>query len=208
VRPAYFELAFGMKGNAVDPNSTIEHLELQRDSAGQTETVQLRGQIDRVDIASDGTTIAYDYKLSKGPSLDDMEEGRALQLHIYLAALERLLLPGREIAGGGYYTIKGANARRNQGLYRVEKKDYTGVGKGTSSNLVDPEWKRIRGEMESRVWEFVYGMRAGQFQVEPSAPDTSCPHCDYSAVCRYEKFRIRRKEDCRDESPDRLKIEK
>ena len=154
----------------------------------------VRGQIDRVDVAVDNTTIAYDYKLSKGPALDDMREGRALQLHIYLAALEQLLLPGNKIAGAGYYTMKGGSGRRNQGLYRVTMKDYTGVGPNTSSSLPDDEWKTIRGEMESRIWEFVDGMREGQFYVDPSAPDASCPHCDYSAVCRYEKFRISRKD--------------
>jgi ATP-dependent helicase/DNAse subunit B len=194
VRPVYFELAFGMTSGPVDPHSTEQRLRLYRTSGDQTETVLLRGQIDRVDVARDETAIAYDYKLSKGPSLDDMQEGRALQLHIYLAALEQLLLPGNEIAGGGYYTMKGASGRRNQGLYRLAMTEYTGVGKTTSSSLPDTEWKRIRGEMESRIWEFVEGMRGGRFAVEPSAPDASCPHCDYSAVCRYEKFRIRRKQ--------------
>ena len=193
VRPVYFELAFGMTSGPVDSNSTEQRLRLYRTGADQTDTLRLRGQIDRVDVAQDQTAIAYDYKLSKGASLDDMREGRALQLHIYLAALEQLLLPGNEIAGGGYYTMKGSSGRRNQGLYRVSMKDYTGVGPNTSSSLPDAEWKRIRVDMESRIWEFVDGMRAGRFVVEPSAPDSSCPHCDYSAVCRYEKFRIRRK---------------
>ena len=155
---------------------------------------RLRGQIDRVDRARDGTVIAYDYKLSKGAGLDDMAEGRALQLHVYLSALEQLLVPGSEIAGGGYYTIKGLGARRNQGLYRVMMKDYTGVGGGTSSSLSDTEWKRIRGEMQERIWEFIDGMRSGGFAVAPSAPENTCPHCDFSAVCRYEKFRIRKKQ--------------
>ncbi len=208
VRPVYFELAFGMPSGPVDPHSTEQRLRVYRTSGDQTDTVLLRGQIDRVDVAQDQTAIAYDYKLSKGPSLDDMQEGRALQLHIYLAALEQLLLPGKEIAGGGYYTMKGASGRRNQGLYRVAMTEYTGVGKTTSSSLSDTDWKRIRGEMESRIWQFVDGMRAGRFAVEPSAPDTSCPHCDYSAVCRYEKFRIRGKQGGIDERTDRLKIEK
>jgi ATP-dependent helicase/DNAse subunit B len=194
VRPAYFELAFGMQNDAIDPNSTDQRLELQRASGDQTESVRLRGQIDRVDRARDGTVIAYDYKLSKGAGLDDMTEGRALQLHVYIAALEQVLLPGSEIAGGGYYTIKGLGARRNQGLYRVTMKDYTGVGGGTSSSLSDTDWKRIRGEMQARIWEFVDGMRGGRFAVAPSAPEDTCPHCDFSAVCRYEKFRIRRKQ--------------
>lgn len=195
VRPAYFELAFGMAGGPVDPHSTEQRLRLYRPSAGQEEALLLRGQIDRVDLAGDQTAVAYDYKLSKGPGLDDMREGRALQLHIYMAALEQLLLPGNEIAGGGYYTMKGASGRRNQGLYRQTMKEYTGVSQATSSNLPDDDWKSIRSEMELRIWEFVDGIRAGRFEVDPSAPDKSCPHCDYSSVCRYEKFRIRAKKD-------------
>jgi ATP-dependent helicase/DNAse subunit B len=190
VRPAYFELAFGMKGAAVDPHSTDRPLELHCERGDQTETVRVRGQIDRVDLARDRTAIAYDYKLSKGAGLDDMIEGRALQLHIYLAALEQLLLPGSEIAGGGYYTMKGGHTRRNQGLYRAAFGDYTDVGNRTASTLSDSEWRAVRGEMEARVWEFIDDMRAGQLAVEPSAPEATCPHCDYSAVCRYEKFRI------------------
>jgi ATP-dependent helicase/DNAse subunit B len=195
VRPAYFELAFGMTGGPVDPHSTEQRLRFYRPSPCQEEALLLRGQIDRVDLAGDHTAIAYDYKLSRGPGLEDMREGRALQLHVYLAALEQLLLPGNDIAGGGYYTMKGAGGRRNQGLYRQTKQEYTGVLSATSSNLSDDDWKRIRGEMESRIWDFVDGIRAGRFQVDPSAPDKSCPHCDYSSVCRYEKFRIRGKKD-------------
>ncbi|MFY9556194.1 MAG: PD-(D/E)XK nuclease family protein, partial [Blastocatellia bacterium] len=137
VRPAYFELAFGMRSDAGDRHSTDRRLELRRGLDDHTDIVQLRGQIDRVDIAADGTAIAYDYKLSKGAALDDMTEGRALQLHIYLSALEQLLLPGSAIAGGGYYTMKGGAARRNQGLYRAALQAYTAVGTRTASTLSD-----------------------------------------------------------------------
>lgn len=191
VRPTYFELAFGMPGVDADPYSTGKRLELRRSSDNQT--VELRGQIDRVDVARDGTATAYDYKLSKGASLDDMKEGRALQLHIYLAALEQLFLPEGQIAGGGYYTMKGVQPRRNAGLYRAAFREYTAIGKTTASTLLDPDWEAARAEMQTRIFEFVDGIREGRFQVEPSAPEKSCPHCDYSAVCRYERFRIQRK---------------
>ena len=193
VLPAFFELAFGMRGEGVDPRSTDRRLELRRGTDETGEVVQLRGQIDRVDVGEHETAVAYDYKLSRGAGLDDMTEGRALQLHIYLAALEQLFLPGREIAGAGYYTMKGGHARRNQGLYRAAMHAFTGVGTRTASTLEDTEWKRIRSEMESRIWEFIDGMRGGRFMVLPSAPEATCPHCDFSAVCRYEKFRIRGK---------------
>jgi ATP-dependent helicase/DNAse subunit B len=193
VRPAYFELAFGMPGGEADPHSVEKRLKLRRDSDSQT--VEVRGQIDRVDVATDGTAIAYDYKLSRGASVDDMTEGRALQLHIYLSALEQLFLQESDIAGGGYYTMKGGHARRNAGLYRANMQEYTQINNRTASTLSDPEWTKLREEMQSRIWEFVDGIREGRFQVEPSAPEASCPHCDYSAVCRYEKSRIQRKQD-------------
>lgn len=192
VRPVYFELGFGMPGVDADPQSTERRLELRRDSDDQT--AELRGQIDRVDIAKDGTAIAYDYKLSRGAGINDMTEGRALQLHIYLSALEQLFLPDSEIAGGGYYTMKGAQQRRNAGLYRAEMHDYTAVGKKTGSTLSDSDWKKIREQMQTRIWEFVEAIRKGRFQVAPSAPEKSCPQCDYSPVCRYEKYRIHRKQ--------------
>ena len=195
VLPAFFELAFGMRGEGVDPRSTDRRLELRRGTGEQSEVVQLRGQIDRVDVAENGTAIAYDYKLSRGAGLEDLIEGRALQLHIYLAALEQLFLPGSEIAGAGYYTMKGGHARRNQGLYRAAMQSYTAVGTRTASTLADTEWTQIRAEMESRVWEFIDGMRGGRFVVLPTAPEATCPHCDFSAVCRYEKFRIRSKSE-------------
>ncbi|HXU37399.1 MAG TPA: PD-(D/E)XK nuclease family protein [Blastocatellia bacterium] len=193
VRPTYFELAFGMPGVDADPGSTAKRLELRRLSDDQA--VELRGQIDRVDVARDGTATAYDYKLSKGAGLDDMTEGRALQLHIYLAALEQLFLRESQIAGGGYYTMKGVQPRRNAGLYRAAFREYTAIGKTTASTLPDPEWEKVRAQMQSRIFEFVDGIREGRFEVNPSAPDKSCPHCDYSAVCRYERFRIQRKQD-------------
>ena len=205
VRPAYFELAFGMPGVEADPSSIETRLELRRDS--DNETVEIRGQIDRVDVAHDGTVIAYDYKLSRGASLDDMTEGRALQLHIYLSALEQLFLPESQIAGGGYYTMRGTQPRRNAGLYRAHMQEYTAVGNRTASTLSDAEWKQVRDEMQSRIFEFVDGIRKGQFQVKPSAPEKSCPHCDYSAVCRYERFRIQRKSDRRPKTDDRRQTE-
>ncbi|MFY9557471.1 MAG: hypothetical protein WAV47_22405, partial [Blastocatellia bacterium] len=72
---------------------------------------------------------------------------------------------------------------------------YTAVGARTASTLNDSEWSRVRAEMEARIWEFIDGIRLGRFMVAPSAPDATCPHCDYSAVCRYEKFRIGRKQE-------------
>ena len=193
VLPAYFEVAFGgMKSAAKDPDSTEEPLELRRETFVGEETIKISGQIDRVDVAHDNTLIAYDYKLSTGSSRSDIISGRSLQLPIYLEALEKLILPDQPIAGGGYYIIRGAQDRRNKGLYRASQLDYLRL-RAKNSVFTDEDWQRIRTQVIARIWEFLEGMRAGRFIVDPSERQKTCRFCDYAAVCRYHRDRIERK---------------
>jgi ATP-dependent helicase/DNAse subunit B len=165
---------------------------LERSRAGATETALFQGQIDRVDINErDRLAVAYDYKLSQGAKLDDIETGRQVQIPIYLAALEQLFLPGYTLAGGGYYKLKARGPRLNQGLYRRMFADCTDTTRATQVD--DAEMERIRKEVGRRVWEFIDGMRGGHFRVQPSLGKLTCKFCDYSAVCRYDTYRISRK---------------
>jgi hypothetical protein len=116
-----------------------------------------------------------------------------LQLPIYLEALEKLILPHHPIAGGGYYVIRGGNERRNKGLHRASALDYSGIGARAGAVMADEEWQRIRDEVIAKIWDFLDQMRAGQFVVNPSEKDKTCRFCDYSAVCRYDRYRIDRK---------------
>ncbi|HKO97519.1 MAG TPA: PD-(D/E)XK nuclease family protein [Pyrinomonadaceae bacterium] len=194
VLPTYFELAFGgMKSAARDPQSTEEPLEISRSTFVGEERIKVSGQIDRVDVAADDTLIAYDYKLSTGSTKDDIKTGRSLQLPIYLEALERLILPNQAIAGGGYYVIRGGNERRNRGLHRADLIHYSGIGKKASAVISDDEWQQIRTDVIAKIWNFLDHMRAGSFSVRPSEKDKTCRFCDFSAVCRYERFRIDQK---------------
>ena len=194
VVPKYFELAFGgPRSSARDPNSKPEPLELTRTTSAGKETLKISGQIDRVDVARDKTLIAYDYKLSSGASLEDIKSGRSLQLPIYLEALEKLLLTDHQIAGGGYYVIRGGSERRNRGLHRAAALNYSGIGARTSGVMSDDEWQQIRANAIAKIWDFLDHMRAGQFYVNPSEKKKTCRFCDFSAVCRYDRYRIDRK---------------
>ena len=134
--PTYFELAFGSSSDASDPSSTDDYLKLHRNNDPESETALVRGQIDRVDVGEPGSNaIAYDYKLSQGARIIDMEAGRQLQIPIYLAALEQLFLPSFEFAGGGYYRLRGRGRRLNQGLYRRMFSDCTDVSSYTVTDL-------------------------------------------------------------------------
>jgi ATP-dependent helicase/DNAse subunit B len=194
VRSTYFEVAFGMTPRqAADPQSTIQQLELTRSTEAGEDTIRIQGQIDRVDQAADGTLVAYDYKLSTGANADDMKAGRSLQLPIYLEALERLLLPGQALAGGGYYILKAKPGRRNSGMYRKDFGEYLGL-QAKNSILTDHDWTQLRRQVVQKIWQFFDGMRSGDFRVRPSLGYETCRFCDYKAVCRYEKYRIRWKE--------------
>jgi ATP-dependent helicase/DNAse subunit B len=195
VVPAYFELAFGnLRSSARDPNSKPEPLELTRTTSAGKETLKISGQIDRVDVARDKTLIAYDYKLSSGASLEDIKSGRSLQLPIYLEALEKLLLTDHRIAGGGYYVIRGGSERRNRGLHRAAALNYSGIGARTSGVMSDDEWQQIRANAIAKIWDFFDHMRAGHFYVNPSEKKKTCRFCDFAAVCRYDRYRIDRKQ--------------
>jgi ATP-dependent helicase/DNAse subunit B len=193
MQPTYFELAFGRASQASDPSSSDRYLKLERSGAGSSEAALIQGQIDRVDVSEDGKrAIAYDYKLSQGAKLNDMESGRQVQIPIYLAALEQLFVPGFELAGGGYYRLRGRGARLNQGLYRKMFEDCTEVT-NHRVKLDEVEWQRIRRAVNKRVWQFIDGMRSGDFRVLPSLGKVTCKFCDFSAVCRYDTYRIGRK---------------
>ncbi|HEY6233262.1 MAG TPA: PD-(D/E)XK nuclease family protein [Pyrinomonadaceae bacterium] len=194
VAPARFELAFGgMKSAAKDPHSIDEPLQLSRSTFVGEEIMRISGQIDRVDIAADGTLVAYDYKLSKGARREDIYEGRTLQIPIYLEALEQLFFPGQRIAGGGYYTLRGGTERRNTGMYRKEFNDEYLRLAAKNSIFADNDWQQFRAQVITRIWDFFDRMRAGQFHVMPSEGLKSCKFCDYAALCRYDKYRIERK---------------
>ncbi|HEY6333092.1 MAG TPA: PD-(D/E)XK nuclease family protein, partial [Blastocatellia bacterium] len=195
IRPALFELAFGMTDQGDDPSSKQQYLEIERpgQTGGARETAKLRGRIDRVDVAPDGTVLAYDYKLSKGATVGDMRAGRDVQLGAYLTALEAIFFPDGKLAGGGFYAFKGGSDRRNNGLYRQTFAAYTGINGQAASSMKDHEWKSLREEISQHIWDFMHGIRAGEFVVMPSQGKKTCELCDFSAVCRYEGFRIRRK---------------
>ena len=85
---------------------------------------------------TDQTLIAYDYKLSTGSSKEDIKAGRSLQLPIYLEALEKLIFPDQQIAGGGYYMIRGGDERRNRGLHRASACSYSGISTRAGAVIV------------------------------------------------------------------------
>ena len=86
VQPRYFEVEFGpsVRSEPADP-------QLGSTEAIMVGEVSLAGRIDRVELGN-GMFVVGDYKTgSSTPKLNDMLEGRSLQLPLYVAVVEQLL---------------------------------------------------------------------------------------------------------------------
>jgi ATP-dependent helicase/nuclease subunit B len=103
--PLYFEAAFGLPARKSDcPGAGPEPIEIP---AGKGKTLRLRGSIDRIDRAADGTFEIWDYKTGSDFAFRNwlrLDRGRRIQHAIYASAFEALLRrggnPGRVTRAG------------------------------------------------------------------------------------------------------------
>jgi ATP-dependent helicase/DNAse subunit B len=152
-RVAAVEKGFGMKKGAAP--LTLET------AAGP---VQVRGRIDRIDQhAETGSLAIIDYKSgSTARSLNELMQGRDVQLAIYIRAAEHLM---------------GSTGQA------VERAAFFLLGKGAFSRpLSGSERDAALAAMHERVAEVVRGAQAGNFAVRPR---DKCPtFCAFAGICR------------------------
>ncbi|MCS7080635.1 MAG: PD-(D/E)XK nuclease family protein [Chloracidobacterium sp.] len=189
------ELAFGMQSLHADPRSKRLPLRL---TGANGEIIQLRGQIDRIDIleARNGAEgqrvfVVYDYKLSKGPSVRDMLEGRDVQIAVYLAALANSFPEFQPVIGGGYFAVA-KTPRCHHGLYLLEYESLLNQPYGRSF-ISREDFEATYKVVMDYVWKYQAQIKQGRFDVFPARGIRECASCDFSSVCRYETYRIRRK---------------
>lgn len=190
------ELAFGMKITGADESSVSQPLELTN-KQGQ---ILLRGQIDRIDVLKAKLPqaekeqeffIVYDYKLSKGTSIDEMRKGRDVQIAIYLASIEKCFPSLQPVIGGGYYSITKTPRCRN-GLYRSDGEELL-PKEQNHFFLSEEKFRETYESILGYVWKYKEKIEKGHFQVLPSRGPEECRFCDFKPVCRYETHRIQRK---------------
>ncbi|MDE0482711.1 MAG: PD-(D/E)XK nuclease family protein [Candidatus Poribacteria bacterium] len=103
VMPRYFEVSFGQTQGTRDP-------ELSRSEPISIGDVNMTGRIDRIDIGG-GSYNVIDYKTGSSKILmNDILEGRSIQLPIYLQIVQKLLenrgITDSEPAAGLYHKIR------------------------------------------------------------------------------------------------------
>lgn len=138
--------------------------------ANSADFFRLRGFIDRIDRASDGSVRIIDYKTG-GPSAFTnraVAEGKKLQLALYALAAQEGLNLGRPV-DGFYWHIQQAKA--SSFSLANFKNDAGQTGPEAALKVVT-----------SKAWEAVQGVRQGVFSPQP--PAEGCPsYCSAASFC-------------------------
>ena len=194
--PRYFEVSVGRREGVTDSV-------LSRAESISIDGVRLNAKIDRIDIG-EGVFNVIDYKSgSLTPGINDILEGRALQLPIYLEIAKQLLGTGYEAAAGLYHKVRLNDCRITLG---IGKESYRGeayiLKRKTQQMLSDESFDgtivRVSGYLAqyvnrmsdgnfpliTRVETFVDSEEEGDTSITPRNKTAPCNYCDYKRVCR------------------------
>jgi ATP-dependent helicase/nuclease subunit B len=161
VTPRYFEVPFGL------PRAELDSALASRDSVelslGSSRGFRLRGRIDRIDEAPDGTFQVWDYKTGGTHSVSEqkgLDAGRQAQYALYAAATEQLLARAGQTA-------------------RVSRSGYFFPGPKGQGQRIEPG---LDVDESSRVINVLFDLLAtGSFLHTPRKDD--CNFCDFQRVC-------------------------
>ena len=142
--------------------------------------VELRGVIDRIDRAPDGSYVLYDYKTGGAPTAQEVRTGADLQIATYLMAAQ-VLLPNAENVGVAYYLT---STGKRVGIFREDWVKALGIRR--SENCLSGEAFQAQvTEFEKRIREVLLSIFAGEFPAKPSGSRT-CSYCPYPGISRRE----------------------
>ena len=205
VQPRGFEVRFGP---SVRPESTDPFL--GSDEAITVGEVSLAGKIDRVELGN-GMFVIGDYKTgSATPKLNDILEGRSLQLPLYIAVVEELLrnqsapIPGFEESlesvkgvGGVYYVLQ----EESKAELGIGDKEYNKRAFQASRSRqllpnsrfpiedtqVDSDPDVIADIVEVAVEyanQYVRSIAEGDFRLTIHDKTKVCRYCSFKRICR------------------------
>ena len=143
------------------------------------EKIALRGVIDRIDCASDGTIYVIDYKTSSKPRKDkDYQQGYLAQ-----AALYKLILLNREVAEN--LKLEDIKESKIKACYFALKADpYNEKAEYFTEIAASSDWKEI---LKDKIMRFKHAVEKMEFPAEPIDIDSDrreCGYCDFAYLCR------------------------
>ncbi len=168
LEPAYLELSFGFADG-------LPALDLG-------EGVQLRGRIDRIDIAPSGDAVVYDYKGSQAPPADRWVADGHLQMAIYMRAAEQLL---RRPVVGGFYQPLSSRDLRARGVLCAEADLELDCVRGDEREQADVQ--ALLHDTLGLAREAAREADAGALEARPGTCAFGDGGCMYPSICRCER---------------------
>jgi ATP-dependent helicase/DNAse subunit B len=173
LEPTYLELSFGFPE---EPDG-LAALELG-------DGVSVRGRIDRVDVAADGrSAVVYDYKSSRAPDAGRWARERALQVALYMRAVEQSP-PALHAVGGFYQPLSGRDLRPRGALDRDAPVELDCV-RGDARDA--DELGQLVQDAVAIAREAAAQARAGALQARPDTCGFGGRGCSYPTICRCER---------------------
>ncbi|MFA5397459.1 MAG: PD-(D/E)XK nuclease family protein [Methanogenium sp.] len=175
--PTLFEAGFGTP----DRPGSIHDAPVALDVPEQENPLRIRGFIDRVDRMADGTFLVTDYKTGNHPTQSEIIAGKALQLALYVRALE--VINGAAGAGASYYEMKRRGVANTVVVHDERYADVLAPYHPKGMKKDAPPFPEIIINAVAAAAQAATGIRAGRF---PLAEDAGkCPsYCEYSRICR------------------------
>jgi ATP-dependent helicase/nuclease subunit B len=162
-QPRYFEVPFGRPREAAASRAAVASADPVEIRLPGTRPFRLRGSIDRVDEAPDGTFQVWDYKTGALRGIREgagLRGGRQVQPVLYALALEQLLAragrPGRVSRSGYFFPGR----------------------KGEGQRIASPPDPKPAGEVLGTLFDL---LAAGMFPHAVS--DRDCRYCDFETIC-------------------------
>jgi RecB family exonuclease len=171
LEPTHFELPFGFP----DEPGGLPALDLG-------EGVEVRGRIDRVDLAPGGTAVVYDYKGTLAPPPDRWVAERSFQAALYMRAVEAL--PDVRAVGGFYQPLSGRDLRARGVLAQGEGVELSCVRGDTREPA---EVHELVEEVLAAARAAAAEARAGALEARPQTCGFGGSGCVYPTICRCER---------------------
>ena len=191
VQPRHFEVWFGSGHMPAQVDSHLSSTE-----AVTVGDIRLRGKIDRIELG-DGIFTIGDYKTgSYLPKINDILEGRSLQLPLYLAVAEQLLRKSNpdpvKKTGAVYYTLRddckvelGAGDKEYSGI--AFKKDRSGQLLPNAKKGVE-NLKSLVDIVIEHANRYVASISKGEFPLTSHDQKEVCGYCSFKRICRVGAF--------------------
>ncbi len=158
-QPGLFEVTFG--------DGSYPPLELVHE--GKKTTV--KGRIDRIDTMKDkgcSYSRVVDYKTGRKTTSNDIIEGKALQIPLYIKAVNENILPDMPVQSGFYYNLKYAN-------YDKKKKQLNGC------NVINNDLDEYMETACVKAVQAAFSIRSGLF---PAPAEKCSEYCEWLQLCR------------------------